>query len=153
MVEPLPVSTSVPVPSIIEPPKLELKSLTNTLKYAFLGDSKTLHVIISSHLDQDQEGKLLDVLIEHMEVLGWTITDIKEISSSVVMHYIHLEVDAKTSREPQRHLNPILKEVMREEVMKLLDAVIIYHISDSQWVTSVQVVPKKSRAQLLLMRI
>ena len=141
MVEPLPVSTSVPVPSIIEPPKLELKSLTDTLKYAFLGDSKTLHVIISSHLDQVQEGKLLDVLIEHMEVLGWTITDIKEISSSVVMHYIHLEVDAKTSREPQRHLNPILKEVMREEVMKLLYAVIIYHISDSQWVTSVQVVP------------
>ena len=61
-VEPLRVSTSIPVPSIIKPPKLELKPLPDTLKYAFLGDSETLPVIISSHLDEDQEGELLDVL-------------------------------------------------------------------------------------------
>jgi len=43
-------------------------------------------VIISSHLDKNQEGKLLDVLNEHKETLGWTIADIKKISLSVVMH-------------------------------------------------------------------
>ena len=75
-VQPLPMSTSVPVPSIIEPPKLELKSLPDTLKYAFLGESETLPVIISSHLDKDQEWKLLDVLGEYKEAIGWTITDI-----------------------------------------------------------------------------
>ena len=47
------------------------------------------------------------------------------------MYHIHLEKDAKTSREPQKRLNPILKEVVRAEVMKLLDAGIIYPISDS----------------------
>jgi len=144
-VEPLLVLTSIPVPSIIEPPKLELKSLPDTLKYAFLGDSETLHVIISSHFDKDQEGKLLDVLIGHKEALGWTIVDIKEISPSIIMHQIHLEENAKSSREPQRHLNHILKEVVRVEVMKLLDTGIIYPISDSQWISLVQVVPKKSR--------
>jgi len=49
------VSTSVPFPSIIEPPKLELKPLPDTLKNAFLGDFETLPVIISSHLDNDHE--------------------------------------------------------------------------------------------------
>ena len=62
----------------------------------------------------------------------------------MVIHQIHLEENAKTSREPQRRLNSILKEVVRAEVIKLLDACIIYHISDSQWVSQVQVVPKKS---------
>jgi len=142
-VESLPLPTSIPVPSIIEPPKLELKPLPDTLKYAFLGESETLPVIISFHLDKDQEGKLLDVLGEHKKVIGWTIADIKVISPSVIMYQIHLEKNAKTSREPQRRLNPVLKEVVRAEVLKLLDAVIIYPISDSQWVSIVQVVPKK----------
>ena len=60
------------------------------------------------------------------------------------MHQIHFEENAKTSREPQRRLNLILKEVVRAEIIKLLDAGINYLISDSQWVSLVQVVPKKS---------
>ena len=69
--EPLPVSTSILVPSIIESPKLKLKALPNTLKYAFLGDFETFPVIISSHLDKDQEEMLLDILSEYKEALGW----------------------------------------------------------------------------------
>jgi len=98
--EPLPVSTSIPVSSIIEPPKLELKPLPDRLRYVCLSDSKTLHVIISYHLDKDQEGKLLDVLSEYKEALGWTIADIKVISSSMVMYQIHPKENAKNSREP-----------------------------------------------------
>ena len=60
------------------------------------------------------------------------------------MHHIHLEENAKTSREAQRQLNPNMKEVVMKEVVKLLDAGIIYPISDSQWVSPTQVVPKKS---------
>jgi len=131
-VEPLPLSTSVPISSIVEPPKLELKPIPSTLKYAFLEESETLSIIISSHLDKSQEEKMLDILGEHREAIGWTIADIKGISPSVVMHQIHLEENAKTSREPQRRLNPVLKEVVRAEIIKLLDASIIYPIFDSQ---------------------
>jgi len=42
-------------------------SIPYTLKYAFLGDSETFPVIISSYLDKNQEGKLLDILSEHKE--------------------------------------------------------------------------------------
>jgi len=68
---------------------LELKPLPYTPKYAFLCELDTLSVIISSHLDKDQEEKLLDVLEKHMEAIGWTIADIKRISLSVVMTQIH----------------------------------------------------------------
>ena len=60
------------------------------------------------------------------------------------MHQIHVEEGAKPSREPQRRLNPILKKVVRGEVINLSDTSIIYLISGSQWVNLVQVVPKKS---------
>lgn len=143
-IEPLNLSTSPALPSIVQPPQLDLKPLPDTLKYAFLGPSETLPVIIASDLNDVQEKQLLDVLEKHKEAIGWSIADIKGISPSVVMHKIHLEDNAKTSREPQRRLNPAMQEVVRGEVLKLLDAGIIYPISDSAWVSPVQVVPKKS---------
>ncbi|PRQ60447.1 putative nucleotidyltransferase, Ribonuclease H [Rosa chinensis] len=60
------------------------------------------------------------------------------------MHRIFLEDAAKPTRDPQRRLNPHMKEVVRAEVLKLLDVGVIYPISDSEWVSPVQVVPKKS---------
>ena len=127
---PLPLSSSPP-PSVVEPPKLELKPFLGTLKYAFLGSSETLPVIIASDLDDFRERQLISVLQEHKEAIGWSIADIKGISPSVVMHRIHLEENAKTSHEPQRRLNPIMQEVVRAKVLKLLDVGIIYPISDS----------------------
>ncbi|KAL6335141.1 hypothetical protein AAG906_027201 [Vitis piasezkii] len=55
-----------------------------------------------------------------------------------------MEEDAKPVRQPQRRLNPHMQEVVRSEVLKLLQAGIIYPISDSLWVSPTQVVPKKS---------
>ena len=84
----------------------------------------------------------MDVLRKHKEAIGWTIEDIKGISPSMVMHKIQLEENAKLSREPQRKLNPAMQEVVRAEVIKLLDAGIIYSISGSKWVSPIHVVPK-----------
>ena len=65
------------------------------------------------------------------------------------MYYIHLDENAKPTRKIQRRLNPNMKEVVRTEVLKLFDAGIIYPISDSSWVSHVQVVPKKSRVTVV----
>ena len=124
-------------------PKLELKQLPSRLRYAFLGDSSIFSIIISTHLSAEQEKKLLHVLKKHKKALGWSIDDIKGISPSICMHKILMEENYKPSIEHQRRLNPNMKEVVRAEVMKLLDAGIIYPISDSSWVSPVQVVPKK----------
>jgi hypothetical protein len=132
------------VPSIDKAPKLELKLLPEHLKYAYLEDSDTLPVIIAATLTSIEEEKLLRVLREFKSVLGWTIADIRGISPSVCMHRILLEENSKPIVEAQRRLNPNMKEVVRAEVLKLLDAGIIYPISDSAWVSPVHVVPKKS---------
>ncbi|XP_021715002.1 uncharacterized protein LOC110682970 [Chenopodium quinoa] len=132
------------IPSTVKPPELELKPLPSNLKYAYLGDNETLHVIISSSLNESQETKLLNLLKNHKEALGWTLADIKGISPAMCMHKIFLEKDAKPTREAQRRLNPSMMEVVKKEILKWLDAGVIYPISDSQWVSPIHVVPKKS---------
>ncbi|CAL9005408.1 unnamed protein product, partial [Prunus brigantina] len=92
----------------------------------------------------DKKDSLIEILREHKTAIGWTIADIKGISPSMCMHRILMEEDSKPSRDAQRRLNPNMKEVVRAEVLKLLDVGIIYPISDSKWVSPVQVVPKKS---------
>ena len=54
-----------------------------------------------------------------------------------------MEKDAKPVRDPQRRLNPKMKEVVRKEILKLLEAGIIYPVADSDWVSHVHCVPKK----------
>ncbi|CAN6554938.1 unnamed protein product [Malus baccata var. baccata] len=138
------VSANKMLPSVVQPPTLELKPLPSHLKYVFLGEDDTLPVIISSSLTAQEESKLVRVLKEYKTAIGWTLADIKGISPTTCMHRILLEEGSKTSREAQRRLNPPMMEVVKKEVIKLLDCGVIYPISDSKWVPPVQCVPKKS---------
>ena len=130
--------------TIEQPPEPELKPLPGHLKYAFLEADDKKPVIIAQNLQPQQEDKLLAVLRAHKQAIGWTLADIKGISPSTCMHRILLEEEAKPVRQPQRRLNPLIMEVVKKEITKLLDAGIIFPISDSKWVSPVQVVPKKS---------
>ncbi|CAN6552365.1 unnamed protein product [Malus baccata var. baccata] len=125
-------------------PTLEIKPLPDHLKYVFLGDDETLPIIVSSSLTTHEEEKLVRVLREHKTAIGWTLADIRGISPTTCMHRILLEEGTKPSREAQRRLNPPMMEVVKKEIIKLLDCGMIYPISDSHWVSPVQVVPKKS---------
>ncbi|GJZ85886.1 reverse transcriptase domain-containing protein [Tanacetum coccineum] len=64
-----------------------------------------------------------------------------------------MEDEFKPSVQPQRRVNPNIKEVVKKEVIKLLDAGLIYPISDSLWVSPVQVVPKKGGMTVMLERL
>ncbi|CAM8900248.1 unnamed protein product [Rhodiola kirilowii] len=132
------------LPSVMQAPEIELKPLPGHLKYAFLGENDTLPVIIKSGLEAEQERRLVKVLRHHKFAIGWTLADLRGVSPAVCMHRILLEGGAKPSREPQRRLNPIMMEIVQKEIQKLLDADVIYPISDSQWVSHVHVVPKKT---------
>ncbi|CAM8959633.1 unnamed protein product [Rhodiola kirilowii] len=132
------------LPSVIQAPKIELKPLPGHLKYAFLGENNTLPVIIKSGLEAGQEHRLVKVLRQHKLAIGWTLADLRGVSPAVCMHRILLEDGAKPSRESQRRLNPIMMEIVQKEIQKLLDADVIYPISDSQWVSPVHMVPKRS---------
>lgn len=41
-------------------------------------------------------------------------------------------------------MNPMMKEIVKEELQKLLNVGFIYPISDSQWVSPLVIVPKKN---------
>ncbi|KAG9458646.1 hypothetical protein H6P81_003154 [Aristolochia fimbriata] len=125
-----------------EAPKPELKPLPSNLKYVFL-EKNDKPVIISSCLTGLEEKMLIEVLSKHKKAIGWSLSDIEGISITICTHRILMEDNYKPSIQPQRRLNPTLQEVVTKEVIKLLDAGIIYLIFDSAWVSPVPVVPKK----------
>ena len=120
-----------------------MKELPNNLKYEFLEPEKRKPVIISTALTEAEKQKLLVILRKYKEAIAWSIEDLKGISPFICMNKILLEDNAKTSIGHQRRLNPGMKEVIRKEVLKWLNAGFIYAISDSSWVSPVYVVPKK----------
>ena len=110
---------------------LVLKELPSHLKYAFLEPEGAKPVIISAALNKNEEQQLLRILKKYKEAIAWSIEDLKGISPSIFMHKILLNDDAKTSVEHQRRLNPMMKDIVRKEVLKWLNVGFIYAILDS----------------------
>ncbi|GJV40352.1 hypothetical protein Tco_1418792 [Tanacetum coccineum] len=130
--------------SLEEPPTdLELKPLPDNLEYVFLEEPSFLPVIISSQLSQEKKNKLVSVLKKHKQAFAWKTIDIPGICPSFCKHKIQLLDDKKPVVQKQRRLNPNMQEVVKKEIVKLLDTSIIYPISDSPWVSPIQCVPKK----------
>ena len=129
--------------SELKAPKVDLKPLPKGLRYAFLGPNSTYPVIINAELNSDEVNLLLSELRKYRRAIGYSLSDIKGISPSLCNHRIHLENESYSSIEPQRRLNPNLKEVVKKEILKLIEAGVIYPISDSPWVSPVHCVPKK----------
>ncbi|GJY69007.1 reverse transcriptase domain-containing protein [Tanacetum coccineum] len=104
-----------------DPPDLELKDLPSHLEYAFLEGDDKLPVIIAKNLKDEDKTALI----------------------KFCTHKILMEENAKPVVQHQRRVNPKIHEVIKQEVIKLLDAGLIYPISDSPWVSPVHCVPKK----------
>ncbi|GJW01161.1 hypothetical protein Tco_1556412 [Tanacetum coccineum] len=98
-------------PSSVEPPKLELKELPKHHEYAFIQEDNQLPVVISSALSTDEKTRLLEVLRNHKGAIAWSITDIKGIDSSFCTCKILMEDEFKPSVQPQRRVNPNIKEI------------------------------------------
>nr|GEU31348.1 reverse transcriptase domain-containing protein [Tanacetum cinerariifolium] len=129
--------------SIDEPPKLELKELSSHLEYAFLEGTNNLPVIISKELKDEEKSALLKVLRSHKWAIAWKISNIKGIDPRFFTHKILMEDDFKPMVQHQRRVNLKIYKVIKKEVIKLLDAGLIYPISDSPWVSPVHCMPKK----------
>ncbi|GJT86555.1 reverse transcriptase domain-containing protein [Tanacetum coccineum] len=80
----------------------------------------------------------------HKRAIAWKISDIKGINPQFCTHKILMEENAKPVVQHQRRVNPKIHEVIKQEVIKLLDAGLIYPIlTDRPWVSPVHCVPKK----------
>jgi hypothetical protein len=124
-------------------PEVDLKPLPKGLKYEFLVLDKTYPVIASDELSPEENEKLLILLKKHRKVIGYSINDLKGISPAFCTHRIPMEDQCKPVVDHQRRLTHAMREVVKKEVIKLLDAGIIYLVPHSEWVSPVQCVPKK----------
>nr|GEU32922.1 reverse transcriptase domain-containing protein [Tanacetum cinerariifolium] len=129
--------------SVDNPPEVELKDLPPHLKYAFLEGDNKLPVIIAKELGDEEKSALIKVLKSHKRAIAWKLSDIQGINPEFYTHKILMEEDYKPSVQHQRRVNPKIHNVIKKEVEKLLDAGLIYLISDSPWVSLVHCVPKK----------
>jgi hypothetical protein len=124
-------------------PEVDLKPLPKGLKYEFLVPDKTYPVIVSDELSPEENEELLILLKKHRKVIGHSINDLKGISSALCTHHIPMEDQCKPVVDHQRRLTHAMREVVKKEVIKLLDAGIIYPVPHSEWVSPVHCVPKK----------
>ncbi|GJW59521.1 reverse transcriptase domain-containing protein [Tanacetum coccineum] len=129
--------------SVDKPPEVELKELPPHLEYAFLEGDDKLPVIIAKDLKDEEKAALLKVLKSHKRAIAWKLSDIKGVNPEFCTHKILMEEDHEPSVQSQRRVNPKIHDFIKKEVEKLLDAGLIYPISDSPWVSPVHCVPKK----------
>jgi hypothetical protein len=113
-------------------PEVDLKPLPKGLKYEFLGPDKTYPVIVSDELSLEENEKLLILLKKHRKVIGYSINDLKGLSPAFCTHCIPMEDQCKPVVDHQRRLTYAMREVVKKEVIKLLDAGIIYPVPHSE---------------------
>nr|GFC31438.1 reverse transcriptase domain-containing protein [Tanacetum cinerariifolium] len=94
-------------------------------------------------LGDEEKSALIKVLKFHKRAITWKLSDIQGINPKFCTHKIIIEEDYKPAVQHQRRVNPKIYDVIKKEVEKLLDAGLIYPISDSPWVSPVHCVPKK----------
>nr|GFB13911.1 retrovirus-related Pol polyprotein from transposon 17.6 [Tanacetum cinerariifolium] len=126
-----------------KPPEVELKELPPHIEYAFLGDNGKWLVIIAKDLSSNKKTALINVLKTRKKTISWKLTDIKSIDPEFCSHKILLEEDYSLKVQSRRMVNPKIHDVIKKEIEKLLDAGLIYPISDSPWVSPIHCVPKK----------
>jgi hypothetical protein len=124
-------------------PSIDLKPLPLGLKYVFLNNNLETPIIISDKLSQEETYRLVTVLERHRLAIGYSIHDLIGISPVLCTHRIPTDLDISPTREPQQRLNNAMREIVKKEVLKLYQARIIYPVPHSEWVSLVQVVPKK----------
>nr|GEU81521.1 reverse transcriptase domain-containing protein [Tanacetum cinerariifolium] len=119
--------------SVNEPPVVELKALPPHLEYAFLEGDDKLPVIIAKDLSVEEKTAFLIVLKSHKRAIAWKLYDIKDINPEFYTHRIFMEEDFTPAVQHQRRVNPKIHDVIKQDVIKLLDTRLIYPISDSPW--------------------
>jgi hypothetical protein len=99
---------------------------------------------INANLDEQQHQNLIHVLSKYQQSFAWEYSDMKGIDPQLCTHQIYVEKEALPIFQPHRRLYPHLKDIVKEELQKLLDINFIYPISDSRWVSPLVIVPNKN---------
>nr|GEY14737.1 hypothetical protein [Tanacetum cinerariifolium] len=122
---------------------IHVTDLPPHLEYAFLEGDDKLPVIITKDLSVEEKTALKTVLKSQKRAIAWKLSDIKGINLEFYTHKILMGEDFEPAVQQQRRVNPKIHDVIKQEVIKLLDTGLIYPISDRPWVSPVHCIPKK----------
>ena len=122
--------------------------MSRGLKYAFFIPGDTFPIAITSELTIEQQDELIKQVKKYKAAIGWTIVDIEGVIPLICTHKNNLENDSKATRDQQHRLNITMKEVYKNEILKLLDAGIIHPIANDKWISLMQVVATSLELQL-----
>ena len=103
---------------------------------------KTLN--INPNLKADDMECLVTLLKQHKGDFAWEYIDMGGIPSTLCTHHIYIKNDSKIVRQPQCRMNPNMRDIVKEEIQKLLEVGFTYPISDNEWVSPLVIVPKKN---------
>ncbi|GJV64403.1 reverse transcriptase domain-containing protein [Tanacetum coccineum] len=109
------------------------------------------HLYSASANEIDEKKPELKDFPNHLEyaylhgAIAWKMSNIKGISPSYCTQKILIEDDFKPFIPPQRRLNPKVQDVVKNEIVKLLDSGLIYSISDSSW--DGEILPNSNRTR------
>nr|GEZ00976.1 reverse transcriptase domain-containing protein [Tanacetum cinerariifolium] len=120
-------------PAHIKPPEVKLKDLPPHLEYEFLEGDDKLPIIIAKYLSNEEKTTVITVLKSHKRAITWKLSDIQGINTEFYTHKILMEDDFDPAVQHQRRVNLKIQDVIKKEVLKLLDAGLIYPIYDSPW--------------------
>ena len=107
-----------------------------------IGLGKVLN--INKNLIDDQQQRLVQLLRKYKEAFAWDYLGKKGIDPQLCMHHIYIEKYVRPIRQPQWRLNPHFKDVVKDELQKLLDVNFIYPISNNKWVSPLVLVHKNN---------
>nr|GEY19273.1 reverse transcriptase domain-containing protein [Tanacetum cinerariifolium] len=128
----------------VQPPVVPISILEPDVPRLSLNHQFHTHlVIIAKNIKVDEREALLNVLKSQKWAIAWKISDIKGIDPRFCTHKILMEDDYKPAVQSQRRVNLKIHDEIKKEVIKLIDAGMIYPISDSPWVSPIHCVPKK----------
>nr|GEV25708.1 hypothetical protein [Tanacetum cinerariifolium] len=82
----------------------------------------------------NEKSALIEVLKLRKKAIAWKLTDIRGIDPEFCSHKIILEDDFSPKVQSQRRVNLKIHDIIEKEVKKLLDAGLIYPISDIPWI-------------------
>ncbi|GKD84706.1 hypothetical protein Tco_1355860 [Tanacetum coccineum] len=125
---------------------LDSSTTPELFSYLDLDDFKNPTLFTASMADMEKPISKLKELPSYLEYAlldAWKVADIKGISPSFCTHKILMEDNFKPVVQPQCRLNPKVQDVVKVEIVKLLDVGLIYANLDSPWISLIHVVPKK----------
>nr|GEX89724.1 reverse transcriptase domain-containing protein [Tanacetum cinerariifolium] len=96
-------------------------------------EAKTDNLQLMSLPSDEEKTALITVLKSNKRAIAWKLSDIKGIDPKFCTRKILMEDDFEPAAQHQRRVNPKIHDVIKQEVLKLLDARLIYHIFDSPW--------------------